>query len=123
MIWVLLIVHISAKLGSKEINPRELEDQFMMDEEMLPEDLPEHKRAKPQIDIENLDLSDPLSVAAETKKGQTVLVFVDVRGDTTPEERDEITLLWEGMMINAHNIEAKRFPVADNRSVKHIRIE
>ena len=54
MIWLLLIVHISAKLGSKEINPRELEDQFMMDEEMLPEDLPEHKRAKPQIDIENV---------------------------------------------------------------------
>jgi len=45
------------------------------------------------------------------------LVFVDVRGDTTPEERDEITLLWEGMMVNAHNIEAKRFPVADNRVI------
>ena len=87
----------------------------MRDEEMFPEDIPEFKREKPQIDIENLDLSDPLSVAAETKKGQTVLVFVDIRGETTPDERDEITLLWEGMMINAHNIEAKRFPVADDR--------
>lgn len=60
-------------------------------------------------------MSDPLSVVAETKKGLTLLVFVDIRGEPTEKERDQITLLWEGMMINAHNIEAKRFPIASNR--------
>ena len=30
-----------------------------------------------------LDMSDPLSVAAETKKGNVLLVFVDIRGEPT----------------------------------------
>ena len=46
-----------------------------------------------------------------------VLVFVDIRGQPTEEERDQITVLWEGMMINAHNIEAKRFPIKSNRII------
>ena len=62
-------------------------------------------------------MTDALSVVAETKKGLTLLVFVDIRGEPTEKERDEITLLWEGMMINAHNIEAKRFPIASNRLI------
>ena len=62
-----------------------------------------------------MDMTDPLSVAAQTKADQTVMVFVDIRGEPTEDERDTITLLWEGNMINAFNIEAQRFPIAPNR--------
>merc|ERR1712147_312572 len=89
----------------------------MADEEMLDDDLPEHQREKKPIDVANIDMSDPLTVVAETKKGQVVLVFVDIRGEPTEEERDQITVLWEGMMINAHNIEAKRFPIKNDRVI------
>ena len=60
-------------------------------------------------------MTDPLSVAAATKNGQTVMVFVDIRGEPTEDERDLITQLWELNMINAFNIEAQRFPIATNR--------
>ena len=42
----------------------------MADEEMENEDLPEHEREKKPIDIEKIDMSDPITVVAETKKGQ-----------------------------------------------------
>ena len=42
----------------------------MSDEEMENEDLPEHEREKKPIDIEKIDMSDPITVVAETKKGQ-----------------------------------------------------
>ena len=45
------------------------------------------------------------------------MVFVDIRGQPTEDERDLITQLWELNMINAFNIEAQRFPIAPNRSV------
>ena len=48
---------------------------------------------------------------------KVVLVFVDIRGEPTEAERDQITVLWEGMMINAHNIEAKRFPIKNDRVI------
>ena len=56
----------------KNINEWELEKQYMADEEMLDEDLPEHEREKKPIDVENIDMSDPITVVAETKKGQVL---------------------------------------------------
>jgi len=45
------------------------------------------------------------------------MVFVDIRGQPTEDERDLITQLWELNMINAFNIEAQRFPIAPNRVI------
>ena len=65
-----------------------------------------------------LDMSDPLSVTAAAKAGQPIMVFVDIRGDPTEDERDQITLFWEANMLNAHNIEARRFMIKSNRYIK-----
>ena len=43
-------------LDPKEINLYELEEQFMADEEQLPEDLPEFKREKPPIDMTKVQI-------------------------------------------------------------------
>lgn len=56
-------------------------------------------------------------MAAQSKAGQTVMVFVDISGEPTEAERDQISLLWETNMINAFNIEGQRFPIASNRFV------
>ena len=60
-------------------------------------------------------MSDPLSVTAAAQAGKPIMVFVDIRGDPTEDERDQITLFWEANMLNAHNIEARRFMIKSNR--------
>lgn len=66
-----LISHLTlATLDPKTINEYELEQAYMADEEMLDDALPEHQREKKPIDVNNIDMSDPLTVVAETKKGQ-----------------------------------------------------
>ena len=45
------------------------------------------------------------------------MVFVDIRGQPTEDERDQITVIWEANLINAFNIEAQRFPIAPARYV------
>lgn len=67
-------------------------------------------------------MSDPLSVTAASKAGQSIMVFVDIRGDPTEGERDQITLFWEANLLNAHSIEAKRFMIKSDRYIKFLYI-
>ena len=69
---LLFLTAVLGDLDMKNINEWELEKQYMADEEMLDEDLPEHEREKKPIDVENIDMSDPITVVAETKKGQVL---------------------------------------------------
>lgn len=69
---LLFLMAVMGDLDMKNINEWELEKQYMADEEMLDEDLPEHEREKKPIDVENIDMSDPITVVAETKKGQVL---------------------------------------------------
>ena len=51
------------------------------------------------------------------------MVFVDIRGQPTEDERDQITVIWEANLINAFNIEAQRFPIAPARYVFFLYLE
>ena len=59
--WIVVTLFCSAfcSLDPKEINLYELEEQFMADEEQLPEDLPEFKREKPPIDMTKVHNNSP----------------------------------------------------------------
>ncbi|XP_076338571.1 uncharacterized protein LOC143240274 isoform X1 [Tachypleus tridentatus] len=51
------------------------------DEEPLEEDeLPEHLRPSPKIDLSNLDTSNPENLFKMSKKGQTLMIFDSVLG-------------------------------------------
>lgn len=114
---ILLVTLTQAEMDRKEINEWKLDEEYRKGDDIEPEELPEFERPKKPIDITQLDLSDPLSVAAQSKAGQTVMVFVDISGEPTEAERDQISLLWETNMINAFNIEGQRFPIASNRVI------
>lgn len=92
-------------------------DQWEEDEEPLEEDeLPEHLRPRPQIDISKLNPNNPEDILQATKKGQTLMVFVSVSANPTRDETEELTKLWQTSLWNNH-IQAERYLVDDNRAI------
>ncbi|XP_023030425.1 LDLR chaperone boca [Leptinotarsa decemlineata] len=92
-------------------------DQWEEDEEPLEEDeLPEHLRPMPQINLNQLNPDDPEGLLQATKKGRTLMTFVQVREDLTRDETEEITKLWQTSLWNSH-IQAERYLVDDNRAI------
>ena len=74
---------------------------------MEEDELPEHLRPMPKIDISNLNPEDPQSLLEATKKGRTLMTFVSVVGNPTRDESEEITKLWQTSLWNNH-IQAER---------------
>ncbi|XP_032786183.1 LDLR chaperone boca [Daphnia magna] len=109
-----------AKKDIRDYSEADLErllDQWDEDEEPLPDDeLPEHLRKPPAIDFSKIDASDPENLLKVSKKGKTIMTFVQVSGDTTRNEADELTKLWQSALWNNH-IQAERFMVDDNRAI------
>jgi len=94
-----------------------LSEQWDEDEEPLPEDeLPEHMRKGPQIDMSKMDFSNPENVIKLSKKGKTLMTFVSVVGNPTRDETETITALWQTSLQNSH-ILADRFIIADDRAI------
>ncbi|KAJ8973725.1 hypothetical protein NQ317_012864 [Molorchus minor] len=92
-------------------------DQWEEDEEPLEEDeLPEHLRPMPQINLNNLNTDDPEQLLQTTKKGRTLMTFVQVSRDPTRDETEELTKLWQSSLWNNH-IQAERYLVDDNRAI------
>ncbi|KAI5698345.1 hypothetical protein M8J76_014295 [Diaphorina citri] len=93
-------------------------DQWEEDEEPLePDELPEHLRPAPPIDISKFkDNPDPESLLKLSKKGRTLMVFVSVDGDPTRDEAESITKLWQTSLFNSH-IQAERYMVEDSRAI------
>lgn len=90
---------------------------FQEDEEPLaPDELPEHLRPQPQIDMSKIDMSNPEALLQQTKKGRTVMTFVSVTNNPTREEAEEITKLWQTSLWNNH-IQAERYMIDDNRAI------
>lgn len=90
---------------------------FQEDEdEEDPDDLPEHLRPQPQIDMSKIDMSNPENLLKQTKKGRTLMTFVAVSGNPTRNEADEISKIWQTGLWNA-NIQAERYMVDDNRAI------
>ncbi|CAG0919429.1 unnamed protein product [Notodromas monacha] len=109
-----------AKKDVRDYTDADLErlfDQWEEDEEPLePDELPEHLRPRPNIDMSQLDFSDPEKIMQMTKKGQTVMAFVRVSGNPTAEETKEVTSIWQQALWNNH-IQAEQYPVDDNRVI------
>lgn len=61
----------------------------------------------PQIDLNNLDASDPEGLLQATKKGRTLMTFVEVTGSPTKDETEDLTKLWQTSLWNNH-IQAER---------------
>lgn len=79
------------------------------DEEPLEEDeLPEHLRPRPKIDMSKLDPNNPEKLLEMTKKGQTLMTFVAVSGSPSRDETETLTKLWQTSLWNNH-IQAERY--------------
>ncbi|XP_017049525.1 LDLR chaperone boca [Drosophila ficusphila] len=109
-----------AKKDIRDYSEADLErllDQWEEDEEPLEADeLPEHLRPQPKLDITNLDSKNPEELLKISKKGRTLMTFVTVSGNPTKEESETITKLWQTSLWNNH-IQAERYMVDDNRAI------
>ncbi|CAO1359933.1 unnamed protein product [Diamesa serratosioi] len=109
-----------AKKDIRDYNEADLErllDQWEEDDEPLEADeLPEHLRPAPEIDMSKLDMNNPEAVLQQSKKGRTVMTFVTVSGTPERAEAEEITKLWQTSLWNNH-IQAERYMIDDNRAI------
>lgn len=62
--------------------------------------MPEHLRPMPKVDLSNLDPTNPEEVLQQTKKGRTLMTFVNVAGNPTRERTEEVTKLWQTSLWN-----------------------
>ncbi|XP_016989727.1 LDLR chaperone boca [Drosophila rhopaloa] len=109
-----------AKKDIRDYSEADLErllDQWEEDEEPLEADeLPEHLRPQPKLDLSNLDSKNPEDLLKISKKGRTLMTFVSVTGKPTREEGESITKLWQTSLWNNH-IQAERYMVDDDRAI------
>ncbi|RZF46758.1 hypothetical protein LSTR_LSTR002621 [Laodelphax striatellus] len=109
-----------AKKDIRDYSEADLErllEQWEEDEEPLEDDeLPEHLRPQPQIDFSKIKDQNPESILKLSKKGRTLMTFVQVDSDATREETEEVTKLWQSALWNNH-IQAERYLVDDNRAI------
>lgn len=109
-----------AKKDIRDFSDADMErlfDQWEEDEEPLPEDeLPEHLRKPPSIDISKLDMTDPGNVLQATKKGQTLMMFVSVANKPSRARTEEITKIWQTSLWSNH-IQVERYLVDDDRAI------
>lgn len=104
----------------RDMNDADLEhllDQWEENDEPLePDELPEHLRPSPKIDLTQLDMSNPDNVLKVTKKGKSVMMFVDTNENLSAEEAEMIMKIWQTSLQNNHII-AERYPIDQRRSV------
>ncbi|XP_014367286.2 LDLR chaperone boca [Papilio machaon] len=109
-----------AKKDIRDFSDADMErlfDQWEEDEEPLPEDeLPEHLRKPPSIDLTKMDMSNPESVLQATKKGQTVMMFVSVANKPSKARTEELTKIWQTSLWSNH-IQAERYLIDDDRAI------
>lgn len=100
-----------------EADLENLLDQWEENEEPLPPDeLPEHLRPSPKIDLSQIDVSNPDNVLKMTKRGKGVMMFVDVDKDISTDQADIVMRIWQSSLQNNHII-AERYPIDPKRSV------
>ncbi|KAH0950710.1 hypothetical protein HN011_001863 [Eciton burchellii] len=100
-----------------EADLEHLLDQWEENEEPLePDELPEHLRPSPKIDISKIDTTNPDNLLRMTKKGKGVMMFVDIRSDVSEEQAEIIMRIWQSSLRNNHII-AERYPINTKRSI------
>ncbi|XP_037780001.1 LDLR chaperone boca-like [Penaeus monodon] len=109
-----------AKKDIRDYTDADLErllDQWDEDEEPLPEDeLPEHLRSPPKMNFDPSNIGDPEQLLKMSKKGRTLMMFVQVKDELTPEKAEDITKLWQSALYNNH-IQAERYMVDQRRAL------
>ncbi|XP_075231965.1 LDLR chaperone boca isoform X2 [Lycorma delicatula] len=109
-----------AKKDIRDYSDADLErlfDQWEEDEEPLEDDeLPEHLRPQPKIDFSQIKDSDPESLLKLSKKGRTLMVFVQVDETLSREQTEDLTKIWQTGLWSNH-IQAERYLVDDNRAI------
>ncbi|CAG4982945.1 unnamed protein product [Parnassius apollo] len=109
-----------AKKDIRDFSDADMErlfDQWEEDEEPLPEDeLPEHLRKPPPIDLTKMDMSNPEAVLQATKKGQTLMMFVSVANSPPRARTEELTKIWQASLWSNH-IQAERYLIDDDRAI------
>lgn len=92
-------------------------DQWEEDEEPLESDeLPEHLRPMPSLDLSKVNQENPEELLQMTKKGRTLMTFVQTDGSLSRDETETVTQLWQSSLWNNH-IQAERYLVDDNRAI------
>ncbi|CAG9864992.1 unnamed protein product [Phyllotreta striolata] len=109
-----------AKKDISDFNDADMErllEQWEEDDDPLePDELPEHLRPMPQLNLNDINPSDPEGILQASKKGRTLMTFVQVADNPTRDETEEITKLWQTSLWNNH-IQAERYLVDDNRAI------
>lgn len=109
-----------AKKDIRDYNEADLErllEQWDEDEEPLPEDeLPEHLRPQPQVKFDPSNIGDPEELLKMSKKGRTLMMFVQVKDELAPSDAEEVTKLWQSSLYNNH-IQAERYMVDERRAL------
>lgn len=62
----------------------------------------------PQLNLNELDPDNPESILKASKKGRTLMTFVQVSGEPSRDETEELTKLWQTSLWNSH-IQAERY--------------
>ncbi|KAL3261390.1 hypothetical protein MRX96_000001 [Rhipicephalus microplus] len=109
-----------AKKDVRDFNDADLErlyEQWEANEEPLePDELPEHMRPAPKIDMSKMDTSNPENILKASKKGRMLMTFITLLGKPTREETEEITSIWQTSLMNNH-ISVDRYILDDNRAL------
>ncbi|KAG0726907.1 LDLR chaperone boca [Chionoecetes opilio] len=109
-----------AKKNIRDYNDADVErllDQWDEDEDPLPDDeLPEHLRPQPKVQFDPSNIGDPEQLLKMTKKGRTLMMFVQVKDELSSDEAEEMTRLWQSSLFNNH-IQAERYMVDERRAI------
>ncbi|XP_012266789.2 LDLR chaperone boca [Athalia rosae] len=86
------------------------------DDPLEPDELPEHLRPSPKIDLSKLDTRNPDELIKATKKGKGLMMFVGLKKTFSRDQTETITQLWQTGLHNNHII-AERYMIDDNRAI------
>jgi len=86
------------------------------DEPLEPDELPEHLRPISKIDVSKLDIKNPESMMRVTKKGKSVMMFIDLQSNVSEEQADIVTRIWQTGLQNNH-ITVERYPIENKRYI------
>lgn len=86
------------------------------DEPLEPDELPEHLRPSPKIDISKLDINNPENMLRLTKKGKGIMMFIDLESNVSEEQADIVTRIWQTGLQNNH-ITVERYPIENKRYI------
>ncbi|KAL6736922.1 hypothetical protein Aduo_007222 [Ancylostoma duodenale] len=93
------------------------------DEKLDDDELPEHKRSPNTMDLDSIKAKakNPEELLSMTKKGQTLMMFVNIRDPSNPLEKNrpftsKYTEIFQSMLRNNHII-CQVFLIDDDRAI------